>query len=223
MNLLTTSNFKVSKTNEFNDKYLLSIMHLYPNKIVCPDASPGCMRACLVSAGYGKMKSVTKARAIKTKLYLNNTTDFLTVLEKNIDSHVKKAKKENKHPSIRLNGTSDIAWEKHAIIKKYSNVLFYDYTKTYDRMVKFLTDSSWPKNYYLTFSRSETNEEECKKVLELGGTIAVVFKDAIPETYYGYKTINGDEHDLRFLDGKSVVIGLSAKGLAKEDKSGFLV
>jgi hypothetical protein len=36
--------------------------------------------------------------------------------------------------------------------------------------------------------------------------------------------IDGDEHDLRHLDGRGVVIGLSPKGpRAKHDKSGFVI
>ena len=40
----------------------------------------------------------------------------------------------------------------------------------------------------------------------------------------GYdKTIDGDKTDLRFLDPSGVVVALSAKGKAKQDKSGFVV
>ena len=35
--------------------------------------------------------------------------------------------------------------------------------------------------------------------------------------------INGDEHDLRLLDPKNVVVGLKAKGKAKTDTSGFVM
>ena len=45
-----------------------------------------------------------------------------------------------------------------------------------------------------------------------------------PMTWRGAKVIDGDEHDLRFLDqGRGVVIGLKAKGEAKKDSSGFVV
>ena len=70
-------------------------------------------------------------------------------------------------------------------------------------------------------SRSETNEN---KVLPLvsKSNVAVVFKD-VPSTYKGLKVINGDIHDLRFLDESNVIIGLTAKGKARKDKSGFVV
>jgi hypothetical protein len=34
--------------------------------------------------------------------------------------------------------------------------------------------------------------------------------------------VNGDEHDLRFLDPKGCIVGLKAKGNAKRDTSGFV-
>jgi hypothetical protein len=50
-----------------------------------------------------------------------------------------------------------------------------------------------------------------------------VFRDKLPETWNGYKVIDGTKHDLRFLDEKGVVVGLLAKGDAKHDMSGFVV
>ena len=47
--------------------------------------------------------------------------------------------------------------------------------------------------------------------------------DRRPEQWYGWPVINGDEHDLRFLDPEGVIVGLTAKGRAKQDKTGFVV
>jgi hypothetical protein len=44
-----------------------------------------------------------------------------------------------------------------------------------------------------------------------------------PQHLFGLPVINGDEHDLRFLDPKGVVVGLNAKGSAKYDTSGFVL
>ncbi len=80
-----------------------------------------------------------------------------------------------------------------------------------------------PANLHLTFSRSEINEADCLEVLAAGGNVAVVFADR-PATWNGYPVIDGDQHDLRHLDPKGVVVGLSPKGLkAKRDTSGFVV
>ena len=83
----------------------------------------------------------------------------------------------------------------------------------------------FPSNYSLTFSRSENNEAKCLDVLAKGGNVAVVFRTKeLPSTWQGYKVVNGDKNDLRFLDPKGVVIGLYAKGKkARNDTSGFVV
>ena len=41
--------------------------------------------------------------------------------------------------------------------------------------------------------------------------------------YKGYKVINADLHDLRFLDIKNTIAGLVAKGKARKDYSGFVL
>jgi hypothetical protein len=38
----------------------------------------------------------------------------------------------------------------------------------------------------------------------------------------GMSVVDGDADDLRFLDGRGVVVGLKAKGPAKKDTSGFV-
>ena len=40
--------------------------------------------------------------------------------------------------------------------------------------------------------------------------------DKIPNEYKGYKVINGDENDLRFLDEQNVIVGLKYKRLTKK-------
>jgi hypothetical protein len=93
-------------------------------------------------------------------------------------------------------------------------------------MAAFL-DGKMPENYRLTFSRSEKNEDIADCFIKRGGNVAVVFstkkKDALPETYLGAPVIDGDTHDLRFLDPRGVVVGLRAKGKAKTSRSDFVV
>jgi len=86
-----------------------------------------------------------------------------------------------------------------------------------------------PSNYHLTFSRNEENNFKCTQVLKAGGNVAVVFRKELPATYKGFKVIDGDLHDLRFLDDKNVVVGLKEKltlndkGKLDRDNSGFVV
>ena len=80
-----------------------------------------------------------------------------------------------------------------------------------------------PKNYHLTFSRKEDNDNYVDIVLAKGGNVAVVFAGSLPMVWKGKIVTNGDETDLRFLDASNVVVGLKAKGKGKHDKSGFVV
>ena len=72
-------------------------------------------------------------------------------------------------------------------------------------------------------SRSERNKAECLEALSLGFNVAVVFRNK-PQTFWNRPVIDGDLHDLRFLDPKGVIVGLSPKGAkAKADTSGFVI
>jgi hypothetical protein len=106
------------------------------------------------------------------------------------------------------------------------SIQFYDYTKVPARMRRYLA-GKLPANYSLTFSRSEKNEAECLSVLAQGGNVAVVFAtrkgEPLPATWHGYRVIDGDLSDVRYLDPRNVVVGLRAKGSAKHDKTGFVV
>lgn len=89
-------------------------------------------------------------------------------------------------------------------------------------MKKYLA-GKFPSNYHLTFSRSEKNMKQCEYILQNGGNVAMVFRGGIPDTYMGFNVVNGDKDDLRFLDESNVIVGLSPKGKAKKDISGFVV
>jgi hypothetical protein len=151
-------------------------------------------------------------------------------LHKELTAGVKKAYKYDKTPCVRLNLTSDIPWETKpfffegkSIFDHFPDVTFYDYTKGSYRMRKFI-DGKMPKNYSLTFSRSEETElEEIKELVSKVQNVAVVFRDKLPKTWEGMQVVDGDDTDLRFLDPKGVIVGLVEKGLAKKDETGFVV
>jgi len=207
--------------------FMTGILYLAPGKLsglinVCPHASAACDALCLYYAGRGAFNSVQKARTAKTIFYVKDRESFLATLKENVASVIRKAKAKNMRATVRLNGTSDIGWERYGIIQAFNKTQFYDYTKNVQRMHAFL-DGKLPSNYSITFSRSETNEAQCLEVLKRGGNVAVVFRKQLPTHWNGFPVINGDENDLRFLDPKGVVVGLKAKGKAKSDTSGFVV
>jgi hypothetical protein len=228
--LLTTQNAKTSK-GEFLG-YLTGILYMAPVSLVeginvCKFASKGCKEACLYSAGRGKFSNVQKARKAKTEFFRDDLEGFMTSLVWSIQKVIRKAEKQDLKPCIRLNGTSDICYEKIVnnqgknIFELFPNVQFYDYTADHTR-IKALT-GNW-KNYHLTYSRKESRSSHvnAEKLLSMGVNVAAVYMDA-NKAVEKLGAIDGDLHDLRFLDVKGKIVALKAKGDAKKDKSGFVI
>ena len=195
---------------------------------VCAFASDGGREACLYSAGRGVMNMVQAARIRKTKMFFEDRPGFMTQVIKDIEALIRKAKRENLTPSVRMNGTSDIKWEKiscgcHKNLMEHfpASLIWYDYTKVPIRYRQNL-----PENYSLTFSLNESNLDEALEALAMGTNVAAVFRldhlGNLPEFFHGYRVIDGDKHDARYLDAKGVVVGLKAKGDAINDTSGFV-
>jgi hypothetical protein len=166
---------------------------------------------------------IIEARKRKTRLFFENRPEFFRLLVKDIEAGIRLAERKGLTPVFRLNGTSDLKYEKypvngHAnIFSLFPHVQFYDYTKQTNR-------TNLPANYHLTFSRSETNDLDARLALREGKNVAVVFSSPnFPSQYLGRPVVSGEESDLRFLDPVNSVIGLKAKGKAKHDTSGFVV
>ena len=193
---------------------------------VCSHKSKGCELACLYSAGHGKFSNVQNARINKTLAYLKDRQAFVEKLVKDVEKLVKVAAKHKMQPAVRLNGTSDLPWEKVFPMEQSPQVKFYDYTKNPVRLGKFLK-GEMPANYHLTFSRSETNEKQALALLPKGATVAVVFAtkrgEALPAKWKGFDVIDADVDDVRYKDKPGLIAGLRAKGDALKDASGFVV
>jgi hypothetical protein len=223
--LLSTANPKTLKGEVFG--YVTYILHLAPydlsGKNVCPKATPGCIASCLNTAGRGGMfkrgettNAIQKARIRKTKYFFEARDYFMNDLYADIKKAIKQAEKHGKKAVFRLNGTSDLSWEKytineHNLFELFPDTQFYDYTKVLGRKV------SQYKNYHLTFSRAENNDKDVEQAILEGMNVAAVY-NRIPEGMY-----SADETDLRFLDPKVGVMALKAKGRAKKDYSGFVI
>ena len=217
-------NAKTIKGQKFG--YMTAILYLAPSNQsgfnVCPQASKGCKKACLYSAGHGAYDSVKQGRINKTLWYIQERKTFLDKLRKEINAFIKKAKSKNLIPCIRLNGTSDISWENTGLIDEFKSIQWYDYTKVYKRALKFV-NGTLPKNYHITYSLNEDNKKQAFDILKKGGNISVVFRKSLPTQFNGYKVVNADTNDLRFLDPIGSIAGLVAKGKAKNDFSGFVL
>ena len=198
---------------------------------LCPMAKLAkCEKPCLFTAGRGGMSNVEMGRLGKTNWFITDQEFFMETLAANIERLIRAAKRKNMKLAIRLNGTSDILWERIAVRGKanvmelFPTVQFYDYTKRPNRVV--------PSNYHLTFSYSGSSKRYSEMAMEQaskGYNVAVVFRseeklaDVVGKTFRGIPVIDGSCTDIRFGDAPNSVIGLCAKGPAKKDNSGFVV
>ena len=230
--LSINSNPKLVKGDKLSDKYLSAITHLSPiNTRICPYQDIAkCKEACLNTAGRGGIfkkgettNVIQEARKRKTKLFLEDRDTFMQLLVKDIQAFIRKCDRLDKKPCIRLNGTSDIQWETipigeyENIFAMFPDVQFYDYTKIPTRKVSHI------KNYHLTWSYSEANDKYAKLFDKVPYNKAVVFNGALPSMFKELKVIDGDKTDMRFLDEPNSVVGLKAKGKARQDTSGFVI
>jgi hypothetical protein len=249
-NKLIAVNSSVKVAKGIKKKYDTGIVYLSPywsfdgSHNLCPSASAGCRSTCLVTSGQLKNPTPKQSQLDKTNFWLSDPNGFLSQAHKEIESLVRThSKKGANNFTIRLNGTSDIPFEKksytykgiryNSIMEAFPNVQFYDYTKIYDRLGKT------PANYHLTFSASETNTAQWNEALKRGFQVAMVFgsqpgkvskatgkyikkPDPLPKEYHGYKVVDGDDTDLTFLRENGVIIGLRMKGKAENDTTGFV-
>lgn len=173
---------------------------------VCASRSKECTKYCLFYSGRGGAPNVLFGRMARTLWFFQDRQGFMDQLYREID--------RNQDAAIRLNVLSDWQWERQfpALFETFPNTQFYDYTKHFKRMFR-----RRPKNYHLTFSLHEENQHQAKEVLNAGMNVAAVL-DQSSGSLFGYQVIDGDEHDLRFLDPSPVVVGLRPKGTLKSDK-----
>lgn len=250
MKLLTLNSAKLNKAASFG--YENAALYLSPADIsgqeFCSHRTNGCTHGCLNTSGHGGMSKfkgwvtynilksnsfsaqtsvVQIARLKRSRQLINDRKWFINLLLADCKLLAKRATKVSRSPAVRFNGTSDLDWNALAISvgvdlpKELDNlgIIRYEYTKVPRR---------WKQtNVHWTFSLSEhpKSEEWAVEYLKEGYNVAIVFKT--PPTSYSignreYAVIDGDQHDLRFLDPKGCIVGLKAKGWAKHDTTGFV-
>jgi hypothetical protein len=188
---------------------------------LCPFATPGCARSCF--AGFDRLAwpKVKRVAVARTLLLSRHPGLFRAILAADIARELALA--GSQPLVVRLNVVSDVAWEREypELFAHFATVQFMDYTKDISRIL----DPARPRNYHLTFSRSEANEADCHRTLAAGHNVTVVFrKPPYPATFWGYPVIDGDRNDLRFLDPAPCIVGLKAKGAgARRDTTGFVL
>ena len=211
------------KVEKGADKYDTYIMYLQPADKVATDSLckfaelAGCKEPCLISSGQLGMSTGQNAATKRTVLMILRPLDFSSNLLSEIDKAERKALKTGIPALFRLNGTSDIDFSE--IMAQRPDSMFYDYTKIPNRKLGKI------QNYDLTYSYSGVTKYQSfvDRAIKDSMRMAVVFEKYLPKTFKGLKVVNGDDTDIRPYDAQGVVVGLLAKGKARQDTSGFVV
>jgi hypothetical protein len=220
-----SGNTKVAKTgaklSELG-KVRMASLSMLPDEIICPGSkAAGCMNPCLKSAGRAAVfDSINIARQARTDYWHADQLGFLSQLRRELGNFQKLCAKQGVQGVVRLNVLSDIAWEQHNIPQSFPDLFFYDYTKRAVRLGKT------PVNYKLMFSYSGRAQyrNQTIQAKDCDNPIAVVFSNSeFPATFLGRPVVDGDQSDLWNVQAGKVVVALKAKGLAKDDDSGFVV
>lgn len=227
-NKLLTSTSKMKKTTEAAGYTVVGLQFQSANRSgfpLCPTAllqGLTCTKNCIDRAGNGRFASVKNARQWRAQLLHDHPRYFMSILIFELEKSLRASTLLGLKLAVRLNVFSDIPWLMVApwLFPAYPEVQFYDYFK---ELVMFLFYEI-PDNYNLTYSWHEQADWSlCEAMLEKGINVSVVFKtreeDELPSAYQGYPVLNGETHDMRFLDPRGHVIGLKVKGPGRSDKT----
>lgn len=219
LSLLSPFNEKSPKGE--SEGFLTAMMYLAPHTIaggksVCPHSTEACRAGCLFTAGRGLTPRVHEARVRRTVRYLSGRAGFMRDLLADLEIMQATADRHGMTLAIRLNGTSDILWEREqpSIFDAFPRAIFYDYTRTpaLHRRV--------PENWRLTFSLADDPIRAALEHLQAGRSVAAVVPESDKAQAPGWfmvgdrvvDVVDGELHDLRFLDAPGSLVLLKPKG-----------
>jgi hypothetical protein len=224
---------KIEKNKKINVKTY--VIYLAPANLsgynTCSHSTPECRMGCLNTSGRAGMEElcgktmIVDCRNKKSALLFEQTNFFMQWLIAEIEAHKNLAIQKGFAYSIRLNGTSDIDWANirvngKNIFELFPNDVFYDYTKNPNKFKNI------PANYHLTMSYTGRNWQVCEMLLQQDFNVAVVFDvkkgKALPQTFNGYKVVDGDVTDVRFADPKGVIVGLRWKKIGNKEVNDYV-
>jgi hypothetical protein len=143
--------------------YLNAIHYLAPADLsginICPKASAGCRALCLgwfsgqsgMVSHDAQINSVRQSRLDKTDRFMRDRKAYLADIVRQVERQQRIAARRGFKLCVRLNGSSDIAWEGirlengQNLFERFPDVAFVDYTKIVSRLNRKL-----PANYHLT-------------------------------------------------------------------------
>lgn len=203
------ANVKIAKNEVRTWTLTLRAANLSGIVNVCRWATPACRAACVMETAGRQYNSVRNGRDVRTAFLYRHPEAFLAILT----NEVRNLERRGVPFGLRLNVASDLRWENIAPwLFSGANVRAYDYTKAPERIT--------PENYRITFSHSERwTDDMVSERIAAGQNVAMVFdvpKHDLPATYNGIRVIDGDLTDYRYGDPEGAIVGLAAKGAAKD-------
>ena len=184
-----------------------------------------CARSCIVTAG--NMRYNVPSRYCKTWFWYTQPIVFLRLILSEIALYSEEAYLSRMLFYPRLNGTSDLMWERYIDMDSLVADLtglggFYDYTKwEWTTRVEEGQEMGipWPDYYHITFSVDEKrfSKKWAEKWLEEGYNISMVVstksqKKALRSQEMEGIVVNGDKTDFRFMDPPRSIVLLNNKG-----------
>lgn len=227
--LILGSNYKLQKSGKLDIRTIGLTLAPATDSIpygginTCVNAGH-CAEACLKYSGHNVIPYNHIVKIARTVAMHKHSTTFKAQCERELSAHIRFCESKGIIPAFRPNMMSDVIKLSRHFARKFPSLQVYDYTK----VPGSIGHKSNPSNLHLTLSRDETNESKALDLLASGHNVAVVFaSDSLPATWQGFPVIDGDEHDVRFLDAPGSVVGLRLKGTkaAKQVaiESGFAV
>ena len=110
------------------------------------DGGALCWQYCLDESGRGVFANVQAARQRRAAIFEDDRQEFKRLLWKDLAALCRKAERNGNQAACRLNGISDLQWERifPTLFTEFDEIRWYDYTKLPKRVV--------PANYHLTYS-----------------------------------------------------------------------
>jgi len=110
------------------------------------DGAAYCWQYCLDESGRGVFANVQAARQRRAAIFEDDRSEFKRLLWRDLAALCRKAERNGNQAACRLNGTSDLQWERifPTLFTEFDEIRWYDYTKLPKRVV--------PANYHLTYS-----------------------------------------------------------------------
>ena len=210
----------------------------------CLMATIGCGGGCLVTGARLSMKQNEASRLAKTLYLWLDPEAFIEQLLAEVNAAHRLALAKDHGLSVRFNGTTDILWGRllqSAGRTLPAGVRFVDYTKMSLPSRIHCIEAGFHLTY--SFNESAAAPVHSRHYAAAGWNTALVVagqtqritaaravqRDLLDrysiggETFYGRHVVDGDAHDLRYLDPHDVWVVLHAKSKALKDKTGFVL